>query len=380
MIMQPPPTSRAWVEIDLAQLRRNFQLIRAGSASQQNRLRFVSVVKDDGYGHGAVEVARAAVEAGAVFLAVSNVAEALALREAGMESRILIFGERHEDELAICLEQNFTITSGKLEVLERFSQMAAVRKIVSPVHIKVDSGMSRYGVRWTEAMPLLASAARLPGVSLEGIMSHFAMSDEADKSFAQTQLSRFQNVLTEAEKAGIAFRYRHICNSGGFLDLQPAHYELVRLGILPLGVYPSKVCRRIPGIEPVMRIKARIASIKLLDKGDVVGYGMRYTAPGPTRVAVLPLGYGDGFPRVRNQGHVLIHGKKAPLIGGVSMDAITVDITSVPEAQAWDLATVLGRDGAEEISIHDIATLKNSVSYDAMVGWRSRLPRVYTGQ
>jgi alanine racemase len=149
------------------------------------------------------------------------------------------------------------------------------------------------------------------------------------------------------------------------------------LGLLPLGVFPSAVCRRIPGIEPVMTVKARIAAIQQLQPGESVGYGMRYVAPSPRRIAVLPIGYGDGFPRVRNQGFALIHGRRAPLVGGTTMDALMVDITGLPEAQLWDEAVLMGRQGQEEISVHEVAKLKNSVSYDVLTGWRSRLPRIY---
>jgi alanine racemase len=141
------------------------------------------------------------------------------------------------------------------------------------------------------------------------------------------------------------------------------------------GVFPSSVCRRIAGIEPVMSVKAKIAAIQKLKAGEVAGYGMRYTAPGERRIAVLPIGYGDGFPRVRNQGCALIHGRRAPLIGGIAMDALMVDITEIPEAQMWDEAVIMGQQGNEEITVHDLARLKNSVSYDVLTSWRLRLRR-----
>jgi len=168
-----------------------------------------------------------------------------------------------------------------------------------------------------------------------------------------------------------------MCNSGGFLDLPGAHFDMVRVGILALGVYPSSVCRRLDGLAPIMTVKARIAAIQKLQPGDSVGYGMRYTAGSPRRVAVLPLGYGDGFPRVRNQGGALIHGQRAAMVGGVAMDALMVDITDIPRARLWDEAVLMGWQGDEEISVHDLAKLKNSVSYDILPGWRARLPRIY---
>jgi alanine racemase len=152
---------------------------------------------------------------------------------------------------------------------------------------------------------------------------------------------------------------------------------MVRLGILPLGVYPSSVCRRIAGIDPVMTVKARISAIQKLESGDVVGYGMRYTADSTRRIGVLPVGYGDGVPRVRNEGFALIHGRRAPIVGGIAMDALMVDITNIPEAQLWDEAVLMGPQGNEEISVHEVAKLKRSVSYDVLTAWRARLPRMY---
>jgi alanine racemase len=175
-------------------------------------------------------------------------------------------------------------------------------------------------------------------------------------------------------------KFSHLCNSGGFLDLPQAYFDMVRIGILTLGVYPSSVCRRIPGIEAVMSVKARIAGIQNLQPGDTVGYGMRFVAQSPRRIAVLPIGYGDGFPRVRNQGCALLHGRRAPIVGGIAMDALTVDITDIPEARMWDEAVLMGQQGNEEISVHEVAKLKNSVSYDVLTSWRGRLPRIYVNR
>jgi alanine racemase len=239
--------------------------------------------------------------------------------------------------------------------------------------------MTRYGVRWDEALPLVELIRAEKSLRLEGVMTHFAQSDETDKTFATLQFSRFSEILQAMKARGLTAEFRHACNSGGFLDLPEAHLDMVRVGILIYGIFPSSVCRRIPGIEPVMSVKARIAGIQRLEPGEVVGYGMRYTATSTRRLAVLPIGYGDGYPRVRNQGCALIHGKRAPLVGGIAMDALTVDITDIPEARMWDEAVIMGRQGAEEITVHEMAKLKNSVSYDVLTGWRLRLRRRCVG-
>ena len=259
----------------------------------------------------------------------------------------------------------------------KLARLAAAAGKRVPVHLKINTGMNRYGVGWNEALPLVEEICSTKSLLLEGVMSHFAQSDETDKTFARLQLERFNRFLRDLTGRRISVKYRHLCNSGGFLDVPQAHFDMVRLGIITFGVYPSSVCRRIPGIEAVMSVKARIAAFQKLQPGDHVGYGMRYTAPSPRRIAVLPVGYGDGFPRVRNLGFALIHGCRAPIVGGVAMDATTVDITEIPQAQVWDEAVLMGRQGNDEISVHDLARLKNTVSYDVLTGWRQRLPRVY---
>lgn len=368
-----PPRS-AWVEINLSHLRGNFAVIRH---DKPRDLQILSVVKDDGYGHGGLQVASAALSAGAVFLAVSTVEEAVKLREQGIKSPMLLLGDRQESELPWCLTYNLTCCVSEPHSVRVLAQLAEGAGKRLPVHLKINTGMNRYGVRWNEAAALAERITATRSLVLEGALSHFAQSDEADKTFALCQLARYQSAVNSISERGISLKFRHLCNSGGFLDLPEAYFDMVRLGILPLGVFPSSVCRRIPGVEAVMSVKARIAAIQKLQPGDSVGYGMRFTAQNPRRIAVLPIGYGDGFPRVRNQGCALIHGQRAPLVGGVAMDAVTVDITEIPAAQLWDEAVLMGRQGDDEITVHEMARLRNSVSYDVLTSWRGRLPRIY---
>lgn len=368
------PPRPAWIELDLARWRRNYQLIRQALPSG---LRLLSVVKDEAYGHGLLPAARLATESGVNFLAVSTVEEAMKLRDGGVRAPILLLGERQESELPWCVAHNLTCCVSEPHGITKLAQLAARSGKRAPVHLKINTGMNRFGARWNEVWPVVEKIRAEKSLQLEGALSHFAQSDELDKTFALLQLARFNEALDALKANGVNISLRHLCNSGGFLDLPSAHFDMVRMGILPLGVFPSSVCRRIPGIEAVMSVKARIAAIQKLQPGDHVGYGMRYTANENRRIAVLPIGYGDGFPRVRNLGHALIHGQRAPIVGGVSMDALTVDITEIPEAKLWDVTTLMGRNGAEEISVHDIAKLKNSASYDVLCSWRGRLPRIY---
>ncbi|MDY0093992.1 MAG: alanine racemase [Candidatus Vecturithrix sp.] len=364
----------AWIEINLRQLQQNFVSINQEKSAA---LSLLFVAKDQAYGHGAFECARVALEQGVKMLGVATISEAVELREKGVTAPILIFGECLEDQLEFCLQYELTIFVNTVQKATCYARYAAKWRKMPVVHVEIDTGLSRYGIRWTEAVEKIAQIMQIPGIRVEGIMSHFAMSDELDKSYALLQLQRFQEVLTGLKRKGITLPLAHICNTGGFLDLPQAHCDMVRTGILPLGVYPSQVCRRIAGIQPIMSIKAKIVVIRNLVPGDKVGYGMHYTAPSARRIAVIPLGYGDGFPRVRNTGCVLIHGKRAPIVGGNAMDVMMVDITDMPAAQISDEVVVMGKMGTEEIAVHEIARWKQSVSYDILTNWSWRLPRVY---
>ncbi len=366
------PQRPAWTEIDLGKLRRNLQLIRR---DLPRAVKLLAVVKDEAYGHGALEVARIAVEEGAWGFGLSTLEEAMTLRDAGITAPLLLLGERQEAELEWCVAHNLTVCVNEPHTLRRLAKIAADFGKQVPVHVKIHTGMSRYGVRWDEALPLIERVVAEKTLVLEGVMTHFSQSDETEKTFANLQFARFNEVLHALAERKVPVKLRHSCNSGGFLDLPHAHLDMVRVGILLYGVFPSQVCRQLPGIEPVMSVKAKIAAIQKLKPGEVVGYGMRYTAPTERRIAVLPIGYGDGFPRVRNEGCALIHGRRAPLLGGIAMDALMVDITEIPQAQMWDEAVLMGRQGDHEITVRDIATLKKSVTYDVLTNWRLRLRR-----
>ena len=374
--MNPPyenlPQRPAWTEIDLGKLRRNLQLVRQDLPRD---VKLLAVVKDEAYGHGALDVARIAVEEGAWGFGLSTLEEAMHLRDGGIAAPLLLLGERQAAELEWCVTHNLTVCVNEPHAVRALAKLAADFGKRVPVHLKINTGMSRYGVRWDKALPLIEQIIAKKSLLLEGVMTHFAQSDETDKMFANLQFSRFSEVLRALEQQNISVKLRHICNSGGFLDLPSAHLDMVRVGILLHGIFPSQVCRKISGIEPVMSVKARIAAIQKLKPGETVGYGMRYKADTERRIAILPIGYGDGFPRVRNEGCALIHGQRAPLVGGVAMDAITVDITHIPQAQLWDEAVIMGRQGGEEITVRDIAKLKNSVTYDVLTNWRLRLRR-----
>ena len=310
-------------------------------------------------------------------LAVSTLDEAISLRDSGIVAPILLLGQRHPNELTTCVELGLICTISDLTIGELLSDVAVHRGLVNPVHYKIDTGLNRFGFPWPHALGALEKLIRFPGLKLQGLYSHFAMSDEPDKTFARLQMERFSNVVSAMEPLKLQGLTKHFCNSGGFLSLPEAHLDAVRLGLLPLGVYPSLSCRRLPGIEPIMRVVSRLSLVRKLLPGDTVGYGMSYTAPHKRTIGIVPLGYGDGFPRIRNEGYVVLRGRRCPIVGGVSMDAMAIDITDIPEAKPWDSVTIQGEDGSECIDAHQIAKWRGSVSYETLTSWRGRLPRIY---
>jgi alanine racemase len=344
-------------------------------------LDFTAVVKDNGCGHGSLVMAEAAIEAGATMLAVSCMSEAVELRKNGIrEFPILVFGERAKHELQTCIDLNLTLQVQTLKIAEKLSSLALKNETEARVHFKVDSGMGRYGVRWDEAAAVYRQIRKMPGLHVEGIMTHFAQSDESDKTFANLQWERFQSVIQELENEGVLPEKVHACNSGGYLDLPHAHGNMVRLGALPTGVYPSRVCRRIniqgEELHPVMQVKTRIAMIRELNPGDTSGYGMHFKADKLTKIAVLPFGYGDGYPRMRNQGQVLVNGEFAPVIGGMAMDATMVDISHLKGLKPGEEVVMLGRQGKNEITARNIADWAGTVTYDILSRWNQRVERV----
>jgi alanine racemase len=370
----------AWVEIDRGQLVNNFNLINADSPSDLKKL---CVVKDQAYGHGAVIVAKAAVDAGYDYLAVETIDEAIELRDAEIHLPILIFGEVSDAEFGACLAYQITCCVNDIHKAKRFNELAKTyfgEQQSINVHIEIDTGMSRWGVHWDEALPVVEYIAKeCEYLHLEGLMSHFAMSDEADKTYANLQHSRFVTVIDAIAQTNIQIELVHMSNTGGLLDLPHAHFTMIRSGILHLGVYPSLVCKRIEGLAPVMSVKASIPALRQLREGDRVGYGMHFTASKPMQIAILPIGYGDGYPRVRNEGYVLIHGQRCPVVGGNAMDATMVDVSHLPDVAIGDEVVLMGGQGDQWIDPRDLVKWKKTVCYEILTGWRARLPRRYIG-
>jgi len=368
---------RARLLINLGQLAENWRLIYADKPAG---LKVMHVVKDDALGIGMLPAARAALRAGVDALATATLDEALELRQGGItQTPILLFGERLEAELDQALREEIEVQVQSLDKASALNNLAQQMQRKAIVHLKVDTGMGRYGVHWTKAVSLMQELASLPHLEVKGIFTHFAMSDEADKTHALLQIQRFDEVLAELERLHLRPPLAHACNSGGYLDLPQAHYDLVRLGTLPTGVYPSEVCRRIQqegGLKPLLTLMAKVAWVKDLAPGETAGYGMHFKAEQPTRLAVLPLGYGDGYPRMRNKGEVLIQGQRCPIRGGISMDATLVEVTGLA-VQPGEEAVLIGHQGEQEITPLEVARQAGTVTYDVLACWTKRLLRHY---
>ncbi len=367
----------AWVQVDLEQLARNWEILRREVPASVS---LMFVAKDNAYGLGAVETARVALDHHADSLAVFTLGEAQELRDAGITAPILLLGERLPDEVPHVVELNLEPCVGSIEMAEAFSHAGQAQGKPVAVHLKINTGMNRFGFAWRRVESWGPILKTLPALEFRGALSHFAQSDELDKGFARTQSQRFERVLERLAILSIQPQWIHHCNSGGVLDLPDAHFNRVRVGLLAQGVYPSEVCRRIEGIGPVLSLKARLTVIQELEAGDTVGYGMRWRAERPSRIGVLSVGYGDGYPRLRNQGQALLHGRRVPIVGGVTMDALMIDLADVPEAQLGDEAVLLGMQGTDCITVQELARLSGTVTYDVLAGLRARLPRVYCPQ
>lgn len=363
---------QTWAEIDLRAISRNIKAIRSG---MDPRVEFCAVVKADGYGHGAVPVARAALAGGASRLAVAFVEEGVVLRKAGFTCPILVMGFSGPQEAAkaISYELQLALVSGEQAGL--VSEVAHRLGKTAVVHLKIDTGMHRLGLPWDQLSPGANQIAALPALDFEGVFSHFADSDCLDQSFARLQVSRFLGALEGLALLGLRPRIRHIANSAATLFLPEAHFDMVRVGIALYGLRASTDRPSSTRLVPALAFKSRISQLRRIPKGDSIGYGRSYIAPRDMRIAVLPAGYADGVSRaLSGRGRVSIRGESAPMVGRVCMDQLTVDVTEIPEASLGDEAVLVGSGGP---SIAEIADLLGTIDYEVACAVRSRVPRIY---
>ena len=361
-----------WAEIDLAAIKNNVAVTRE---VLEPDVRLCAVVKANAYGHGAVEVAKAALEAGASYLAVAMTQEALELREAGITAPVLILGAvtpGHEEAL---VENTITSAVFTLGMAQALSHAAVKLNKIAKVHLAIDTGMTRIGCDPNQAGKLAQAIQQLPNMELEGMFSHFATADELDKTYSRLQIYRFTEAVQSVKASGVDIPLLHLDNSAGLTELPECHYNMVRQGITLYGCWPSDEVEKCLNIKPVMTLKAKLVYVKNVAIGEKIGYGGTFTTKRFTKLATLPLGYADGISRkLSNKGYVLIRGHKAPIVGRVCMDQFMVDVTDVPDVKGGDEAIIWGGNGP---SLEQVAEWMETINYEVSCLLTSRVPRVY---
>lgn len=343
--------------------------------------KIVAVIKADGYGHGAEAIARLIEDYDYIWgFAVATPEEALQLRTFGVKKPILILGIVFEEYFTQMIAKEIRLTVCTYEMAKKLSEEAQRQGRDVHIHIGLDTGMSRIGFAdRQESVEEIKKISQLPNLKIEGMFTHFARADETDRSPAIDQLNRYLNFAKLLEDAGIQIPMKHCSNSAGIIRVPEANLNAVRAGITIYGIYPSnEVERDIVKLIPAMELKSHISYIKTVEPGAAFSYGGTFTAKKEMKVATIPVGYADGYPRsLSNKGWVLIHGKKAPILGRVCMDQFMVDITKIPDAKAGDEVTLIGKDGKEFISIEKFGDLSGRFSYEFACDISKRVPRVY---
>ena len=367
---------RVWAEIDLDAMTHNLAVIRRKAGPG---VRIVLVVKADAYGHGAVAVANHAVRCGVAALGVGTSAEALELRASGIRLPILVLGTIIEDEARDCLRHGIELALHSSDRCALLQELAKRLGQKARVHLNVDTGMGRLGVLPGRALELLRAIRGSSHLELAGVMSHISAPEGAFSSTTSEQARLFENVLRLARKENLLQGWIHLANSASvFTDLRP-RYDTVRPGISAYGILSPDL----PGsgdLRPVMSLRSQVVFMKDLPAGANVGYGSTWTAERTTRVATLPVGYDDGVSwRLSNRGEVLVNGRRAPVIGRISMDYMTIDVTEVPGAKVGDLVTLIGTDGGETIGVDEVARLAETISYEIVCAVGKRVRRTYVG-
>lgn len=368
-----------WVEVDLDCIAHNIAQFRALAGAA---VEIMAVVKADGYGHGAVAVGQAAVEAGASRLAVASFEEGVELRRAGLQVPILILGYTDPGFAGGLAEHQLTPSVSNLETARALSRNLAERGGPLPFHIKVDTGMSRLGVPAGEALDLLAAAAVLPGMKLEGLFTHLAAADDEDPSFTAytgKQLQLFAGIVEASRARGISIPLRHAANSAAAVRYPEPACNAIRLGISMYGHYPASwMAGKAPELRPALSLKSRIVHLRDVPPGTAVSYGCTYVTPAAARIATVPVGYGDGYRRdLSNRGHALAGARRVPVVGRVCMDHLMLDVTGLENIASGDEVVLYGRQGEEEISVDEVAGRLGTISYELLCALDKRVPRFY---
>lgn len=367
---------RVYAEINLDAIVKNVDNLKALTKENTGAL---AVVKADGYGHGDVAVAKAVAQKVTGY-AVATLDEAVNLRENGVKKPILVLGYVDPYEFDILVSHEITATVFDVETAQLLADAARVQKKQAHCHIKVDTGMRRIGLEPDEnGIAIVKQITALKELSADGIFTHFAASDETDKTSAEHQFKLFTDFTGRLEKEGIHFTYRHCANSAAVIDMPQADLDMVRLGIAMYGMYPSdEVKKEKVELFPALDLKSHITMVKEIPAGEKVSYGGTFTTTRTTKLATVSVGYGDGYPRaLSSKGYVLVRGQKAPIVGRVCMDQMMVDVTDIENVTRADIVTLIGKDGDAEITVEEIAALAGTFNYEFVCDLGKRIPRSY---
>lgn len=369
---------RVYAAIHMDAFEHNLKMIKDCISSET---KIIAVIKMDAYGHGAVKFAELMETLDYVWgYAVATLDEAIILRNNGMNKDILVLGYTFPEQYEDLIAYNVTPAVFSIEMAKHLSETAVKMGQTVPVHIKLDTGMSRIGYQIDEdSADEISQIAALPHIMIEGIFTHFSKADEADKSFTLHQIRRFKDMIALLKDRDINIPFHHVSNSAAILDLKEANMDLVRAGIILYGLWPSdEVNKEGVNLRPVMELKSHVIHVKTLEPGRQISYGGTYEVTDTRVIATIPVGYGDGYARsLSNKGYVLIHGKKATVCGRVCMDQFMVDVTDIPDVKVGDLVTLLGTDGAETITMEQLGEASNRFNYEFACDLGKRIPRVY---
>jgi alanine racemase len=366
---------RAWVEIDRSALAHNVKQIKQFLSPQTE---LMAVVKADAYGHGATRVAQTALEAGATWLAIATLGEGIELREAGISAPILILGATNTpEEVAAIANWQLQPTLCNPQQALIFSKTITPLGETLPVHLKLDTGMSRLGMPWEQSLEFVRLVKQLPGIEIASIYSHFATADDPDPTTMRLQHQRFQDAISQLKMQGIVPPRLHLANSAATLSDRALHYDLVRVGLALYGLYPASHLRSHLALKPVLQVKAKITQVKTIPAGTGVSYGHQFISDREMNLAVVGIGYADGVPRhLSNRLQVLIRGQLVPQIGAITMDQLMLDVSNIPDVEVGEIVTLIGRDLDGEISADDWANALDTISWEILCSFKHRLPRV----
>jgi alanine racemase len=339
-------------------------------------VRLLAVLKADAYGHGTVKVARTALNNGASYCGVASVNEAVQLRQAGITAPVLVLGYTPAWQAREALRHDITITMYDQDVARAFSRAAIELRAEARAHVKVDTGMGRLGLLPDQVTDFVRHVRGLPGLTLEGIFTHFSVADESDLDYTRWQLERFQHVLDALRAQSITFPLVHAANSAAILRLPESHFTMVRLGLAMYGLAPSPAVTLPAEMRRALTWKTSIAQVKRLPPGSFVSYGNTYQTQGAETIAVIPVGYADGFRRApQHWGQVLVKGQRAPIVGRVCMDQTMINITHIPDVRVGDEVVLIGNQGQETITAEQVAQRLGTINYEVVSAIMARVPR-----